>query len=415
MSRLNLMSESLDQFKTMSHHYSLSKVNSMISIFNDLWKEFSQTHKEIGENCTDEFFESPYITDDCFDQALKIYMDAKMRLNTLTEHLTQAKTISTQPTESNQNTRRHLPEITLPQFSGEYSAWTSFRDLFQFLVAQNSDITAVEKMHYLRSSLIGEASQLTANLPLSNDSFNSAWELLTSRYENKRLLIAAQMDKLFNFKVISAKSAGDLNGLLTNTTESLNALVSLGAPVNSWDLVLVYFVTRRLDTQTIEAWEVKQGSSSTPPSYQQLKDFLTGRARTLENMQLNSTQYSQAAKSAPTTSSQKSTSKPAKALTASHQDNGYACSHCQGSHYIVVCEKFRNLNPKERREFVKTQRLCFNCLGRHSAHACQSSKRCRECNGKHHTMIHTPESQSSSSKDISQSQVEPAQKEDKSN
>ncbi|XP_051169409.1 uncharacterized protein LOC127288606 [Leptopilina boulardi] len=418
-SRLNLMIESFEQLQKFSSRYSLSELNSMKTIFEDLWTEFSQAHEEIGEKCDNSFFTTPYMTEECFEQGFKTFMDSKITINSLIEQLKQPVSQLTQQTENSQPKRRQLPEISLPKFSGDYSAWTSFRDLFQSLVGQNSEISGVEKMHYLRTSLTDEAAQLIANLPLSSDSFYSAWELLTSRYENKRLLIASQMDKLFNSKIISPKSAGDLNALITTTTESLNALTSLGAPVDSWDLILVHFIIRRLDTQTRESWEVKQGSRTTSPTYKELKDFLTGRARALENMQLNSTQYSQAAKSTASTSTSKSTqstSKSARALTASHQDYGFACSCCQQSHYIVVCEKFRNLSTQDRREFVKTQRLCYNCLGRHSAHSCQSDKRCRECNGKHHTMIHVDDSRTKSTKDASQSTTtQPAQSDDSSN
>ncbi|XP_051155785.1 uncharacterized protein LOC127278229 [Leptopilina boulardi] len=393
MSRLNIMTESLEQIKHQSHRYTINEANSMLSVFTDLWSEFSQTHVEIGETCNDDFFNEPYMNEDCFEQGLKTLMEAKALLNSIIAHLTQPTAQPTQTAEPSLSSRRQLPEISLPKFSGDYSTWTSFRDLFLSLVGQNSEITSVEKMHYLRSSLTGEAAQLIANLPLSSDAFNSGWELLTSRYENKRLLIASQMDKLFNSKIISSKSASDLNSLITTTTESLNALISLGAPVDQWDLVLVHFITRRLDTQTREAWEVKQGSRTTHPTYQQLKEFLTGRARALENMQLNSSQYSQTVKKLSSNSS--TTQKSAQALTVSHQDYGFACSCCQQSHFIVVCEKFRKLTQQERREFVKTQRLCYNCLGKHSAHACQSDKRCRECNGKHHTMIHITDSKAS--------------------
>ncbi|XP_043464125.1 uncharacterized protein LOC122499716 [Leptopilina heterotoma] len=387
-SRLNLMIESFNQVKSFAPQYSVNEAKSMLTVFHDLWTEFSQTHEEIGETCPDSFFSNPYMTDDCYEQACKVYVESKILLNSLIERLKQPAANTTRPSESTQTKRRQLPEISLPQFCGDYSSWTPFRDLFSSLVGQNSEISGVEKMHYyLRTTLTGEAAQLIANLPLSSDSFDSAWSLLTSRYENKRLLISSQIDKLFNSSIISAKSASDLNTLLNTTTEALNALKALNALVDSWDLVLVHFTTRRLDSQTREAWENKQGSRTEPPSYQQLKEFLT------------------AAKTTPSSpKSSQSTTQPAKALTASHQTYGYNCSCCDGSHYIVVCEKFRKLSPPVRRELVITQKLCFNCLGKHSAHQCQSSKRCRDCNGKHHTMIHIKYTAQSSSKDQSTSQ-----------
>ncbi|XP_070155817.1 uncharacterized protein [Polyergus mexicanus] len=231
--------------------------------------------------------------------------------------------------------RRHLPEITLPQFSGDFSAWRPFHDLFSSLVGRNADISNVEKMHYLRTSLMGEATQLISNLPVSEDSFASAWDLLVSRFENKRLLISAQVDRLFRTKTISQRSAKELNTLLNITTEALNALESLGAPVQHWDYLLVHLTVQWLDPSTREAWEVKLGSTTDPPSYKDIHTFLTGRARAMKSMEFGT-----------------------------------------------------DMSPHLRRNIVIDRRLCFNCLGRHNALACQNSKRCRECGNKHHTMIH---------------------------
>lgn len=57
------------------------------------------------------------------------------------------------------------------------------------MVIENSDLSNMEKMHYLKTCLSGEALCLITNLPISGDSFTIAWNTLVTRYENKRFLI----------------------------------------------------------------------------------------------------------------------------------------------------------------------------------------------------------------------------------
>lgn len=55
-----------------------------------------------------------------------------------------------------------LPVIELPKFDGNYELWMPFRDLFESLIASNAAIPAVQKLHYLRSALTGEAAKKIA-------------------------------------------------------------------------------------------------------------------------------------------------------------------------------------------------------------------------------------------------------------
>ena len=63
---------------------------------------------------------------------------------------------------------------------------------------------------------------------------------------------------------------------------------------------------------------------------------------------------------------------------------------CKGPHPIWNCEAFLKLKVDQRIEVVKEKRLCFNCLGPHKKTDCRSKYKCRECQMKHHTLIHDP-------------------------
>lgn len=367
-----------------------------LDLLNTNWEKFETSHERLADSKVETLLDNNYFKNGIFDQCLQYYATAKAELLIQIDERDKSNPMSGSQlanlTSGTQSTARcHLPEISLPNFSGDFSAWRPFHDLFSSLVGRSTDLSNVEKMHYLRTSLTGEAAQLISNLPLADDSFASAWDLLVARFENKRLLISAQVDRLFRINTISQRSAKDLNSLLNTTSEALNALNALGAPTHHWDHLLVHLITQRLDSITREAWEVKLGSSTEPPSYQALRTFLTGRARALESIEIGAADLPSTSASSTT---RKATITPnaarvhvstASTLTSSEPSG---CSLCAEPHYIVTCPRFRDMSATARRNHVIEKRLCFNCLGRHNASACQNEKRCRECGNKHHTMIH---------------------------
>lgn len=82
------------------------------------------------------------------------------------------------------------------------------------MIGTNVALSNVEKMHYLKTSLTGDAAKLIINIPVSEDTFSIAWEALVQHYENKRVLISSQLDKLFTIKRIKNKSSQELNTFL---------------------------------------------------------------------------------------------------------------------------------------------------------------------------------------------------------
>ncbi|XP_033228920.1 uncharacterized protein LOC117180532 [Belonocnema kinseyi] len=62
---------------------------------------------------------------------------------------------------------RSMPKIELPKFSGSYTEWENFKDFFTSLVHSNPEVSSVKKLHHLKSSLIGEATQLLHRIPIT--------------------------------------------------------------------------------------------------------------------------------------------------------------------------------------------------------------------------------------------------------
>ncbi|XP_024874739.1 uncharacterized protein LOC112456441 [Temnothorax curvispinosus] len=62
---------------------------------------------------------------------------------------------------------------------------------------------------------------------------------------------------------------------------------------------------------------------------------------------------------------------------------------CQKTHFLSACPDFQNKSVAQRRDLAKKFHACYNCLSiRHTRDACSSKNTCRQCQQKHHTLLH---------------------------
>lgn len=66
------------------------------------------------------------------------------------------------------------------------------------------------------------------------------------------------------------------------------------------------------------------------------------------------------------------------------------CSMCgSADHIIFKCEAFLEKPVPARLEMVRQTQHCYNCLQKgHGIKTCKNTGRCRECQGRHHTLLH---------------------------
>lgn len=246
--------------------------------------------------------------------------------------------------------RSALPRISLPNFSGEYQSWRPIYDLFSSIIRDNTELSNVEKMHYLKTCLTGEASRLVSNLPVSGENFMITWNMLISRYENKRFFISAQLDRLTSLKPMKTKSAQSLSIFFSTVTETIGALRALGCVVHHWDPLLLHQLFKLLDSGTRQAWEICLGSSSDSPTFAQFEDFIIGRTRAIENLNLpGSTSHKECSYSFFGGSRFKTA---AHVVTPSSSQGTPKCPLCDEFHYLAKCNRYQSTTPSQRREII---------------------------------------------------------------
>ncbi|XP_044762000.1 uncharacterized protein LOC123322913 [Coccinella septempunctata] len=424
LNRLKIMKDISAGLVDEPSEWTTSKLESLQERLDEQHKGFLKTHAHFESAWPESQIEHPYFSNDVFVEEEFLYASSSSRIRHLKEELEPPQPSSqpsSQPTASSTSAQPRLPDIPLPVFSGDYSSWPGFKDLFQSLVIQNTSISDVERLHYLRSSLQSTPLKLISGLALTGASFPIAWDSLLSQYENKRLLLAALCDKIFSTPHCSPQKNPRLyyKTLLTNLVEALQGLTALGQSLDSCDFLLVYVITKHLDRSTREKWESQLGSSTESPPLTKLMDFLQAHTRSLEWLEepedssktpasRPKTSYSHAAASTATSSkvsSSKVCSKPvsgvvpprvvAKTAAKSPQrpvrPNGlpsYNCDDCGDEHFIATCPRYHSRHPSERHEVVHRRQLCYNCLGRHNVRSCRSHQTCRLCSDRHHSSLH---------------------------
>ena len=117
-----------------------------------------------------------------------------------------------------------LAKLQLPCFTGLYTGWMSFFDLFKASVDGNNQSSDSEKLKYLKVCLVGDAAKLIASVTITDANYGIAMKLLHERYENKRCTVQAHLKAIWSENPMRSQSVACLRKHLETTNEHLRAL-----------------------------------------------------------------------------------------------------------------------------------------------------------------------------------------------
>nr|XP_029709439.1 uncharacterized protein LOC115255453 [Aedes albopictus] len=202
-----------------------------------------------------------------------------------------------------------LPTLELPTFGGDYMDWPGFRDSFQALIDRNMQLSNVQKLLYLKSTLKEEAASILNAIDITDANYQVAWDLLVEMFENRRVIKQKHLKALVNINQVPKDSPKELRRLLTEFQRNVNALKQLGESTEEWSTLLVYLIASKLDGTSRRDWEIQTQDDDTP-TYEEIVKFINRRCHTLEALEvekqkssktINSTQFSLTATISPNT------------------------------------------------------------------------------------------------------------------
>lgn len=277
--------------------------------------------------------------------------------------------------------RIKLPDALLPTFDGKYESWLSFKNTFHNMIGSQTDLSEIDKLHYLKSALTGEAASKVRIFEIDGINYSKAWELLERAYEVKRILISRHLSLLFGLPTLDRESTSGLSKLADDAQQHVASLSALGVNVGSE--VVVHTLESRLPKSALDRWETILGRDEFP-KLEFMYEFLYKSAVCASKRERAKATESEKNKNEPPIKKKRvSVANQAFMLNASRN-----CVMCKSKrHPLYTCDKFKLLSAQKRIDVVKGAKLCYNCLRSHRGNACKFSN-CTICQKRHNTLLH---------------------------
>ncbi|XP_059054714.1 uncharacterized protein LOC131848794 [Achroia grisella] len=306
--------------------------------------------------------------------------------------------------QSFQNGFIRMPTINLPHYDGSYNYWLEYRETYLSLIHNSSAIDDISKFHYLRASLKGSAKEIIKNIDFKGDNYQMAWSLLCDRYDNSRLLVHNHVQALFNVDKLPKESHLSLRSLIDSINKNIRALKTLNEPTDSWDTLIVYMMSCKLDPITSRNWEEYRNTLDTAPTLSQFCKFISNKADLLETLENNNQNHkiihkldNKQKSFIVATNNYNNHNNNHNSNQISYNKTPLKCPLCFKHHLLYTCESFRNLSIESRVCKSKELNVCMNCLRTgHITSRCRLS-RCKYCKGKHNTLLHVDDQTMSTS------------------
>jgi len=314
--------------------------------------------------------------------------DRLSKSNALAQNRQQIQGDQSEVTNSHNSPLIKLKPLEIPTFTGKFDDWVTFQDIFCALVHTNKSITDIQKFCYLRNALEGEASSLIKNLETSSSNYEIAWKIVTTRYNNTRMLIQTHTKRIFDLEPINKESGIKLKQLTDSLNAHIQALKALKHDPHNWGALLLHVIYTKLDTNSIRQWEAEV-SKDELPSVQLMMGFLGKRSQMLESVE--NAKLLTFKQNEPNWSSNKIAKFGASRKGASSFLSTYKmkCYMCQQPHPIYKCTAFLALDIASRVSKVNELKMCSNCLKKtdHQVKQCPARK-CVKCQKPHNLLLH---------------------------
>ncbi|GAB1865885.1 Peptidase aspartic putative domain-containing protein [Camponotus japonicus] len=230
--------------KLGSAKVTLGAVEVRLQNLEKLWTKFDTMNDELVAHIA-QLKNEEYMKQDVPALAEEVYLVNKGLLLDLKSAL-HAKV----PAPAKPTARTTLLRIQLPTFSEKYEDWPAFRDLFKSIIGKDTSTSPVEKLHYLKTCLKGEAELLIRSLTTTDENFERAWKILSDYYENKRLLIRSYLANFLALPKMKSESAVEMRKVFHGIKATVGALEGIGRPVVSSEDLFVYLSVELLDPRS---------------------------------------------------------------------------------------------------------------------------------------------------------------------
>ena len=152
-------------------------------------------------------------------------------------------------------------------------------------------LSNIQKFHYLIASLKNEAKDLISNLQITSENFQVAWQLVTQRYHNIKLIAIMHAKYLCQMPQVKGEDASSLRQLVNHVSSHMNALKALSLNVPIQDLMLNHLMLATLDPEMQRECEIFTASRTDTPTTAELVTFLETRRKSYSRVYSHQVRY----------------------------------------------------------------------------------------------------------------------------
>ena len=296
--------------------------------------------------------------------------------------------VNTSVNTSQSVARLKLPEIAIPQFSGEEEDWESFWAKFESLVHSRNDIQDTLKFVYLDNAIKGKAKKVISGYQVTAANYPIVVDQLKKHYEDPdrvRRNLCQQLCKLksprhdsrelkefrieYNYVLESLRQHNRVDDAAWFFIELLlNKL-----HVDTLEFLFTYHKTRYIDLK-----QLNEG-------LEYLCDVLETGKKHNSNIQRKEGNHHRNSEKKP----------EQKSVWHMKANPTRGCVFCQEVHWSSSCPTY--VTVEQRKSRLKSQQLCSKCSSRrHRIEECTVQLKCKLCEGEHWTGLHIEQPSASS-------------------
>ena len=176
-------------------------------------------------------------------------------------------------------------------FSGDKLKWNEFWDSFESAIHKNKKLPKIEKFNYLKSKLSGDAQKAISGLPLSNDNYDIAIDILKTRFGRDQELVDLHYTQLINLQPATNK-INSLRSLLNDIEKHMRCLSVMKQNIEQD--VFVAMIRAKLPDEVLFQLEMVNGYKNkwtVEKLRERLDDYITARERSEQQIAVDTVKH----------------------------------------------------------------------------------------------------------------------------
>ncbi|XP_068739665.1 uncharacterized protein [Montipora capricornis] len=286
-----------------------------------------------------------------------------------------------------------LPHLLVQKFDGSPQQYPAFRQRFKQLV-ETKPLDDAVKMTRLLQFLEGPALLAVQRYEPLPGGLAKALRTLEDRFSQPFQVVRASVESLTRGPVIQPNDKDSLQQYADMVQVTYDILESMGYlnEMNAGNLEKVIMrLPKWMQAKFAERLKRLEGEGHAMPTFKHVVDFLRERAFILNHPFFSAGSRENVVSKFKSRGKPPVTPKPAFFVNMTAA-KGEPCPMCCQSHRLYQCEAFKSKSPRERNDFVRQHKICFNCISSslHNSRKCKSTIRCKVegCGQAHHTLLH---------------------------